>query len=178
MKVFIDTCVLFPTLTRELLIGFARAKRFEPLWSAHVLGEWRGVARRTGKYAPEPVINRLVDEFPLALVEFAPETLLKLSLPDENDVPVLAAAIDGGADELLTFNSRDFPIRTLAKHGLIRRHPDEFLLEQYQLDPELARSLAEATLQKAEADGFDASNPRKIFKRSLLPRLGKALYTS
>jgi len=178
VKVFIDTCVLFPTLTRDLLIGFARAKRFEPLWSAHVLYEWRGVAHRTGKYAPDPVINRQVEEFPLALVEYARETFLKLSLPDPDDIPILAAAMDGGADELLTFNSRDFPSRTLAKHGLIRRHPDEFLLERYQLDPELARSLADATLQKAQADGFDASNPRKIFKRSLLPRFGKALYAS
>ena len=178
MKVFIDTCVLFPTLTRELLIGSARAEMFAPLWSTYVLGEWRSVAHRTGKYEADPEINRLVEEFPLALVEYTPETFLALSLPDADDVPILAAAIDGGANELLTFNSGDFRSRTLAKHGLIRRHPDEFLLEFYQLDPDLARSNAEATLQKAKADGFDASNPRRIFKRSLLPRLGKALYAS
>ncbi len=178
MKVFIDTCVLFPTLTRELLMGFARAASFEPLWSPDVLGEWRSVARRSGKYAPDPEIDRLVEEFPAALVEYTPETLLPLSLPDPNDIAILAAAIDGGAEELLTFNSRDFPIRTLAKHGLIRRHPDEFLLEQFQMDPDIARSITDITLKKAQADGFDASNPRRIFKRSLLPRFGKALYRS
>jgi predicted nucleic acid-binding protein len=178
MKVFIDTCVLFPTLTRELLIGFARAQMFEPLWSVEVLGEWRGVAITTKKYQPDPEIERLVEAFPSALVAYVPETLLRLSLPDLNDVPILAAAIDGGADELLTFNSRDFPSRTLARHAIIRRHPDEFLLEQFQLEPDLAHSIAKATLEKAQADGFDTSVPRKIFKRSLLPRFGKALYAS
>ncbi len=143
-----------------------------------MLGEWRSAAKRTEKYAPDPEIDRLVAEFPLALVEYSPETFLRLSLPDESDIAILAAAIDGGAEELLTFNARDFPSRTLAKHSLIRRHPDEFLLEQYHADPEFAHSIAEATLVRAEADGFDASNPRKIFKRSLLPRLGKALYAS
>ncbi|MGI9390089.1 MAG: RSP_2648 family PIN domain-containing protein [Boseongicola sp.] len=178
MKVFIDTCVLFPTLTRELLMGFARAQSFEPLWSPEVLGEWRNVANKTEKYAPDPEINRLMEAFPKSLVEYTSETFLQLSLPDLNDIPILAAAIDGGAEELLTFNSRDFPSRTLARHDIIRRHPDEFLLEQFRMEPDLAKSIARATLQKAQADGFDASNPRKIFKRSLLPRLGKALYAS
>ncbi len=178
MRVFIDTCVLFPTLTRELVIGFARAQQFEPLWSPEVLSEWRGVAIRTRKYLPEPEIERLAEEFPSALVEYVPETLLRLSLPDLTDVPILAAAIDGGAEELLTFNSRDFPSRTLARHAIIRRHPDEFLLEQFQMEPGLSRSVAEATLERARADGFDTSVPRKIFKRSLLPRFGKALYAS
>lgn len=178
MRVFIDTCVLFPTLTRELLIGFAHVQAFEPLWSPDVLGEWRSIANKTEKYAPDPEINRLIEAFPQALVEYTPETFLRLSLPDLDDIPILAAAIDGGAEELLTFNSRDFPSRTLARHGIVRRHPDEFLLEQFLMEPELAQSIAQATLQKAKADGFDASNPRKIFKRSLLPRLGKALYAS
>jgi len=178
MKVFIDTCVLFPTLTREMLIGFASAQAFEPFWSPDVLGEWRSVANKTEKYAPDPEINRLMAAFPDALVKYTPETFLRLSLPDLDDIPILAAAIDGGADELLTFNLRDFPSRTLARHGVIRRHPDEFLLEQFRMDPDLGHSIAQVTLQKAQADGFDASNPRKIFKRSLLPRLGKALYAS
>lgn len=178
MKVFIDTCVLFPSLTRELLIGFARAKAFELLWSPVVLAEWRNVAIRSEKYAPDLEIDRLTREFPMALVEYSPETMFQLSLPDADDIPIFAAAIDGGADELLTFNSRDFPSRTLARHNIIRRHPDEFFLEQFQMNPELATSLANATLQKAQTNSLDSSKSRKIFKRSLLPRFAKALYAS
>ncbi|MEN8935202.1 MAG: PIN domain-containing protein, partial [Planktotalea arctica] len=41
MKLLLDTCVLYPTVMREMLIGAARAGAFEPLWSARILEEWR-----------------------------------------------------------------------------------------------------------------------------------------
>ena len=178
MKVFIDTCVLIPEMTRELVIGFARAGRFEPIWSGDVLDEWRGVAKRERQVPPEAVIDRLAGEFPAALVSHSPRTLMSLSLPDESDVVILAAAIDAGAEELLTFNLRDFPSRALARHNVIRRHPDEFLVEQFNVDPEIGRSIMENALREARERDQDVSNPRKTLKRSLLPRLGKALYPS
>ena len=52
-----------------------------------------------------------------------------LSLPDPDDRHVLAAAIAGGADTLVTLNRADFPTRTLARHGVLLREPDGFLVE-------------------------------------------------
>ena len=45
-----------------------------------------------------------------------------------NDVHVLAAAIAGHADCIVTSNLRDFPPQLLAPFALEAIHPDEFLV--------------------------------------------------
>ena len=57
-----------------------------------------------------------------------------LALPDPNDVHVLAAAIAGHADCIVTPNLADFPPAALVPHGLERIHPDEFIVAQIDLD--------------------------------------------
>jgi hypothetical protein len=52
-----------------------------------------------------------------------------LTLPDEDDRHVLAAAIRAGAGLILTFNLSDFPAEALAPHGVVARHPDPMLAE-------------------------------------------------
>jgi hypothetical protein len=58
-----------------------------------------------------------------------------LTLPDEDDRHVLAAAIKGGAQAIITANLADFPATTLGPLGLEARHPDDFLLDQLDLSP-------------------------------------------
>lgn len=58
-----------------------------------------------------------------------------LTLPDEDDRHVLAAAIKGGAQAIITANLPDFPATTLSPLGLEARHPDDFLLDQLDLSP-------------------------------------------
>lgn len=60
-----------------------------------------------------------------------------LDLPDPDDRHVLAAAIAGAGQSLVTFNLKDFP-EPLAPGGIDARHPDEFLLDQLDLFPSLA----------------------------------------
>lgn len=59
----------------------------------------------------------------------------RLELPDPNDRHVLAAAIVGGCDVILTNNVRHFPSETLTALGVVAERPDPFL----------ARMLGEAT---------------------------------
>jgi hypothetical protein len=58
-----------------------------------------------------------------------------LHLPDPDDRHVLAAAIAGHADAIVTFNLRDFPADALVTHGIEAQHPDDFVLNQFELSP-------------------------------------------
>ena len=178
MKVVIDACVLYPTFLRELVTGWAEAGGFTPLWSPRILEECRRAAARNGPVDARIAameIEALSARFPDALVRVSRETVASVSLPDPDDAHVLGAAIDAGADEILTLNIRDFPTNALAAHGIIRRHPDELLLEALHTDPARTTRLVGEVLARAQSFGIDTSNRRKLFKRAKLPRFGKAL---
>ena len=48
MKLLLDTCVMYPTVMRSVLLCVARAGAFTPLWSARILEEWARAARKLG----------------------------------------------------------------------------------------------------------------------------------
>jgi hypothetical protein len=57
-----------------------------------------------------------------------------ITLPDQNDRHVLAAAIKSGPDAIITFNLRDFPESELKKYNVEPQHPDDFIYHQFGLD--------------------------------------------
>jgi hypothetical protein len=61
-----------------------------------------------------------------------------IALPDADDRHVLAAAIQCGADVIVTFNLRDFPREILRPYGIVALHPDQFIMQQWGKSPELA----------------------------------------
>jgi hypothetical protein len=65
------------------------------------------------------------------------ETLIPaLTLPDPDDRHVLAAAIRGRADVIVTYNLKHFPNTVLSGYGIEAQHPDEFVSGLIGLDPE------------------------------------------
>jgi hypothetical protein len=60
-----------------------------------------------------------------------------LSLPDPDDRHVLAAAIAGCADVIVTSNFKYFPDVTLEGYGIKAQHPDEFVRHLIDLAPVL-----------------------------------------
>ena len=48
MKALLDTCVIYPTVMREMLLEVAKGGGFEPLWSARILEEWQRAATKLG----------------------------------------------------------------------------------------------------------------------------------
>ena len=70
-----------------------------------------------------------------ALVTGYEDLIDGLHLPDPDDRHVLAAAIRGRADVIVTINIRDFPGDILAPFGIEAQHPDEFVLHLLDLAP-------------------------------------------
>ncbi len=159
-------------------MGAADAGAFIPLWSPKIFAEWRDIAYKHSEAASviaDSEILLLKTRWPNSMVIVQPNKISLLSLPDRNDRHVLAAAIQGKADVLLTRNLRDFPRRTLAKDGILLREPDSFLMD-FADDIDLAAIAAEVQGRAISASGRDQPI-RALLKRARLPRLGKYLST-
>lgn len=178
MKVLLDACVLFPTVMREMLLGVARTGVYQPLWSARIEEEWARAARKIGpdgEAQARAEIALTAAHFPKARIAPAPGLEARLWLPDPNDIHVLASAVAGHADVIITLNAKDFPRNILAEEGLSRADPDQFLLGQWQGAPDLVASVAESVLAEARRLSSEDWDMRPLLKKARLPRLAKAL---
>lgn len=173
-RVLIDTCVLYPSILRSVLMGCAKAGLFEPLWSDRIIEEWRRAADRNGIGAEAGIeIAMLTADWRGANVTVSDGAEDDLVLPDHNDRHVMAAAIAGQADELLTANIGDFPTRVLGQYGVVRRHPDEFLLELALANADVVSGVIDKVHAMAEAGKGERVNRRKMLQKSGVPRVAK-----
>ena len=178
MKAVLDTCVIYPTVMREVLLSAARAGFFSPLWSARILEEWRRAAIKLG---PEGVAQAegeaalLRAAWPKAQVELPEGLMARLYLPDSADVHVLAAAIAGSADAIVTVNAKDFPRHILAEEGVARADPDALLVGFWEADPSAMSDAVAEVHARANALAGEVWDLRRLLKKARLPRLGKAL---
>lgn len=178
MKVLLDACVLYPTLCRDVLLRVAKGGGFTPLWSPRILEEWARAARKagpTGELQARSEIALVRADWPRAEVTPGEGTLARLWLPDPDDIHVLAAAVDGHADILLTFNAKDFPRNILAEEGVERQDPDGLMMAIHAEHPDLVRDAAIAAHQEAVRHKAADATLRASLKRARMPRLGKAL---
>lgn len=178
MKLLLDTCVLYPTVMREMLIGAAALGAFRPLWSARILEEWSRAAVKLGPEGAAQAraeVALLKANWPKAIVAPAPGVETRLWLPDAADVHVLAAAITGHADAIVTVNNKDFPRQTLAEEGLQRLGPDQLLYDLWLKDNEGLEALGQRVLAEANRLSGGGWEMRPLLKKARLPRLAKVL---
>ncbi len=178
MKAVLDACVLYPTVLREILLGAAAAGLYEPLISDRILREWTRATAKLGPVAQaiaEGEAAMVRAGFPKAILREQPGIEARLLLPDPNDVHVLAVAIAGHADVIITFNAQDFPGHVLAAEGISRRDPDGFLWELLSRHPDAMARIVEDVRAKAEAISGQSVALKSLLKRARLYRLSKAL---
>lgn len=178
MKALLDACVLYPTVMREVLLGVAEAGLYEPQWSPRILEEWARAAAKLGpgqEALARGEIAQAEARFPGATVTPRAGDEARLWLPDRHDVHVLAAAVAGSADVLVTLNAKDFPRHTLSEEGVARADPDAFLCDLRVAHPEIVAGVAEKVRAEAERLSGEAWPIRRLIKKARLPRLGKAL---
>jgi hypothetical protein len=136
----VDACVLYSAPVRDLVVRLAQAGLLEARWTDEIHDEW---IRNVLKNNPRLVRDRLERTRSLmdaavrdCLVAGYADLIDSLTLPDEDDRHVLAAALRAGASVILTFNLSDFPPDTLAPHGIEARHPDHLFAELLDADPD------------------------------------------
>lgn len=177
-RLLLDACVLYPTVMREVLLGLAREGFYTPVWSPRILEEW---ARATIKLGPagedqaRAEITALRRNWPRAEVTPDPGRAARLWLPDPDDVHVLAAALAGHCDAIVTLNARDFPRNLLADEGLDRIDPDRLAMECLAVDAAATARVGAAILAEARRLSAEPWEMRALMRKARLPRLGKAL---
>jgi len=178
VKIVIDTCVLYPTVMREVVLGVAKSGLFTPVWSARILEEW---ARASEKLGPAGAVQARSEIamlrvfWPQAEHAAAPGLEAKLWLPDPADIHVLAVAVSSSADAIMTLNAKDFPRNVLGDEGVTRIDPDTYLRGLWAAHPEVLAEAAAAVLAQANAMSGDIWDIRSLLKKARLPRLAKAL---
>lgn len=178
MKLVLDACVLYPTVMREMLLATAQAGLYQPLWSDRLLEEWARAAARIDpmqEMQARGEIAMLGAKFPRARINPPDGFADRLWLPDPADIHVLAAAVFGHADGIVTMNAKDFPRNILAEEGLTRADPDTLLLGFFEAQPDAMRHAAETVLAEARRLSDTDWTMRALMKKARLPRFGKAL---
>lgn len=92
-----------------------------------------------------------------------------LGCKDKDDEHVLAGAIHGKADVLLTYNTRDFPQKLT--RNLAVMHPDVFLSSWLQANPDLGVLLVSKWLERFENPPIHAAAAADLFDKIDCPML-------
>jgi predicted nucleic acid-binding protein len=134
----LDACVLYPAPLRDVLLTLAVEGSYRARWTVEIQDEWmRNLLKKRNDLdcakirRTSELMNTAVED---ALIENYEYLISSLQLPDPNDRHVLAAAIVGHADAIVTFNLKDFPNEAVAQHSVEILHPDDFLVAQYDLN--------------------------------------------
>ena len=151
----LDTNVIYPVMTRDLLFWFAHYEMYTPKWSKHIFDEWKEVMRRHD-ILPEEIekrVQRASLAFPDALVKQYENLIQVLDLPDKKDCHVLAAAIKTNAEIIVSNNIRHFPGIILNNFGVKAKTADDFLTDLIDLNSETATTaFKEMVLYKKNPD--------------------------
>jgi hypothetical protein len=136
---FYDANVLYPAELRNFLMHLAMTGLFRARWWAGVHEEWITALLRNRPGLSREKLERtrmLMDKHaPDALVTGYEDLIEGLQLPDPGDRHVLAAAIRGRADVIVTANVRDFPADILTPFEIEAQHPDGFIFHLLGLAP-------------------------------------------
>ena len=144
----LDACVLYPAPVRDLLLSLACTDLFHAKWTQQIEHEWvenllanRNDLRREQLAQTCTLMRQAVSD---CLIEHYEKFIPLVNLPDENDRHVLAAAIGGHADTIVTFNLKDFPQKSLDAFGIEAVHPDDFIMNQMELSQPVAIAAVKA----------------------------------
>ena len=135
----LDANILYPAPMRDIFLQLAVDDLFRAKWTADIQREWINALLRNEPHRDRATLERTRDRMDQAtrdcLVTGYETIIPPLHLPDPDDRHVLAAAIVGRCDVIVTCNLGDFPEDTVAPYGIEVLHPDNFLSNHLDLMP-------------------------------------------
>lgn len=176
MKLLLDACVLYPTVIRNLLISVSGEQKWDLIWTEQIFEEWRRASNKINleaKAQTEAEIAILKSKYPKSMVNDYEKQIPKLYLPDKNDIHVLAAAIEGNANSIVTLNLRDFPNYELQKYGIRGVHPDELLYREALDNFNLIARFVISILNDFNKNNANKLSEYRLLKKAKLNRLSK-----
>jgi predicted nucleic acid-binding protein len=134
----LDANVLYPAPIRDYLLHLANLNLFKPKWSSKIQEKWITNLllnrKDLNKEALEKTKAAMDSAFPDANIEKYENLIFGINLPDEGDRHIVAAAIKGKADVIVTFNIKDFPSTELSNYDIEVQSPDVFITNLINLD--------------------------------------------
>lgn len=134
----LDANVLLPLNTADLLLRLAALDTFQPLWSAGILDEvQRNLVKSIGKTPAQAQrrVGQMRVAFPDAMVT-GYEPLTRAMTNNQKDRHVLAAAVRGHAQTIVSDDVGGFPPESRAPYDIETVTADGFLLDQLELYPD------------------------------------------
>ncbi len=169
----LDANVLYPALLRNLLLSLADADLYSAKWSRHIRDEWtRSLLRDRPDMRAQvaAAAQAMENAIPDCLVSGYEHLIEGLKLPDPEDRHVLAAAIAGHADAIVTLNEKDFPKEVLDAFGIETQTPDEFVLNQLMLDKAGALAAIKRMRERLARPEYDAAALVALLEKRGLPQ--------
>lgn len=176
----LDACVLYPLAMTDALMSLATAGLYAAKWTTRIETEWIA-ALEERRPDLKGRLNTRRDQMREAIPDWEVPAAAwqacagSLRLPDPDDVHVLAAALAGHADCIVTANLKDFPVEAVGPLGVEVIHPDQFIVAQWDLDQLVAVAAFKrmrARWKKPQATAEDFAN---AMERGGLPATAQRL---
>ena len=175
-----DACVLYPAFLRDFLVRLAIHGRgqgaLRAKWTGRIHREWIGAVLRQRPELRDSLrrTRRLMDQHVRGCrVRGYERWEQRLTLPDQDDRHVLAAAIACAADVIVTFNIADFPPALLSPFRITALDPDT--LAGQLLDPGVVEATAADHRASLTRPALSADEYLAALVRNRLPGTAAAL---
>jgi len=152
---------------------------FKARWSAVINDEWTRNLLKNSPQLDSTKVQRTVQLMSDAVRDWEvtnfQDLVPSVSLPDENDRHVLAAAVKANADAIITLNLKHFPESSLSPHGVEALHPDDFVLDLIDLNAHQVLEAARLCWQRRRKPPLTWDQYLESLKRSSLPQSAEKL---
>lgn len=175
LSAFIDACVLYKANVREVMFEGYIADLYRMWLSVDVVDELADVLdARSGVGRGQYLATVIRETFPETFIENYQWAISGLSLPDPDDLHVLAAAIVAGIQVLVTDNVKDFSKELVAPHGIDVQSSDEFLTHLLRLHPNTVLEIVQHMPHTLTKPPMTLQDVVKNFHRHV-PAFGQAI---